>query len=375
MNLMKSLLFLLAATLWFGCSNSNSTQTPTLISSEEINFEVDTLATGLEHPWGLAFLPDGRILIAERPGRLSIWEDGHLADSPVSGLPDIWARGQGGLLDVELHPDYENNQMIYLAFAKQGDDGGSTAIARGRLTGDELQDTEVIFHASPHTGAGQHFGSRIVFDDHGYLYTTVGDRGVMQTSQDLTSHNGAIIRLYDDGSVPGDNPFAGEEEGLPEIWSYGHRNIQGMKINPETRELWAVEHGPKGGDEINRIHKGGNYGWPEVTHGVNYDGSIITPDTTKPGMIDPILHWTPSIAPCGMDFVDSDLYPGWEENMMVGALANQHIHRVVFSDTTVVHTEKLLEGMARFRTVEQGPDGYLYVLTESPGLFFRILPQ
>jgi len=372
---MKSLLLISTVILWFGCSNSNSSQTSPYISSEEINFQVDTLATGLEHPWGMAFLPDSRILIAERPGSLRIWEEGQLLESPVTGLPEIWVRGQGGLLDVELHPDYENNQLIYLAFSKQGDDGGSTAIARGRLVGNELQNTEVIFHASPHTSAGQHFGTRIVFDDQGYLYTTLGDRGNMQTAQDLLSHNGTIIRLYDDGTVPADNPFAGDQEGLPEIWSYGHRNIQGMKLHPVTRELWAVEHGPKGGDEINRIHKGGNYGWPEVTHGVNYDGTVITPDTTKPGMIDPILHWTPSIAPCGMDFVDSDLYPGWEGNMMVGALANQHIHRVVFSDTTVVHTEKLLEGMARFRTVEQGPDGYLYVLTESPGLFFRIVPR
>lgn len=373
---MKQFLFLISVLLLVSCSESViENDKAEIVSSEKLDFYVDTLATGLENPWGMAFLPDGRILIAERPGRLRVFQDERLLDEEISGLPDIWEHGQGGLLDVALHPDYENNSLIYLAHAATGDNGGSLAVTRGVLEGNQFVNAETIFHAKPHTNASVHFGSRVIFDQDGYLYTTVGDRGQMSTAQDLGSHNGAIIRLNDDGSLPPGNPFEGEEGALEEIWSYGHRNIQGMQFHPYTGDLWAIEHGPKGGDEINLIHPGANYGWPEVTHGVNYDGSVITPDTTKPGMIDPILHWTPSIAPCGMTFVSSDKYPDWDGNMLAAALAGQHIHRVEFQDTTVVHTEKLLEGIARFRAVSQGPDGYLYVLTEHPGLFFRIVPR
>ncbi len=373
---MKNLLVLIPAFLLLSCSESGiENDSADLIRSEKMDFFVDTLATDLENPWGMAFLPDGRILIAERPGRLRIMEDDVLLEESIAGLPEIWDHGQGGLLDVMLHPDFENNNMLYIAYAAEGDNGGSLAVSRGILQGNQLSNVETIFHAQPHTNASVHFGSRIVFDEHGYLYTTVGDRGQMSTAQNLGSHNGTIVRLNDDGSLPQGNPFEDHDDALPQIWSYGHRNIQGMQFHPYTGDLWAIEHGPRGGDEINLIHAGGNYGWPEVTHGINYDGSIITPDTTKQGMIDPILHWTPSIAPCGMTFVSGDNYPGWDGNMLVGALAGQHINRVEFQDTTAVHTEKLLEGMARFRTISQGPDGYLYVLTEHPGLFFRIVPR
>ncbi len=368
------LLFLLFSLL--ACSGTDAEQTRgELIQTEAMAFYIDTLATGLENPWGMEFLPDGRILIAERNGRLKIWHNDQLLTQNMEGLPEIWAHGQGGLLDVVKHPDHENNQLIYLVHAARGEAGGSTAISRGRLSGNSLEQVETIFFAVPHTNASAHFGSRIVFDDQGYLFSTIGDRGAMQTSQDLSSHNGTIIRLYDDGRIPADNPFANDPDALNEIWSYGHRNIQGMQLHPQRRDLWAIEHGPQGGDEINRIHPGANYGWPLVTHGINYNGTVITPDTTAPGMVDPILHWTPSIAPCGFAFVSSELYPEWEHNMLVGALAGQHIHRVVFQDTTVVHTEKMLEGMARFRAIEQGPDGFIYVLTERPGLFFRLVPK
>ena len=373
---MKKLFYFLPILLLLACSgNGQVERTAPPIASEKLEFYVDTLATGLQNPWGMAFLPDGRILIAERPGQLRIWYDGQLQTEPVGGLPPIWAHGQGGLLDVVLHPNFDNNQLVYLVHAMRGDQGGSTAITRGKLEGNQLTNTETIFHATPHTEAGHHFGSRLVFDGAGYMYTTIGDRGRMQTAQDLGSHNGTVIRLYEDGSVPADNPFVGQEDALPEIWSYGHRNIQGMQLHPETGQLWAHEHGPQGGDEINLIQPGLNYGWPEVTHGINYDGSIITTDTTMAGMEDPILHWTPSIAPCGLSFVDSDNYPGWQGNMLVGALAGQHIHRVEFSGNQVVYTEKLLEGLARFRDIRQGPDGFIYVLTEQPGLFFRITPR
>jgi aldose sugar dehydrogenase len=370
----RNAILLILSVFVFSSCNSNTIHADTT-ETEEVSFIIDTLATGLENPWGMAFLPDGRILIVERPGRLRIFALGELRETPVPGIPDIWDHGQGGLLDVVLHPDYDENGWIYLAYAAPRGDGGNTSISRGRMTGNSFTDVELLFEGQPATGAGHHFGSRIVFDDDGYMFTTIGDRGVMQNAQTLENHNGKVLRMHDDGSVPSDNPFVDVEGAMPEIWSYGHRNIQGMGLHPETRQLWAHEHGPRGGDEINLIQKGLNYGWPEVTYGINYDGSIITTDTTMAGMEDPVLHWTPSIAPCGLAFVDSDLFPGWDNNMLVGALAGQHIQRVAIEGESVVHTEKLLEEFARFRDVRQGPDGYIYVLTEAPGLFFRLIPE
>ena len=353
----------------------NEAFTGVVITTEELDFSIDTLATGLVNPWGMAFLPDGRILIAERPGNLRVFEDGALLPQSVNGIPEIWAHGQGGLLDVVLHPNYAQNQWIYLGYASASNGVGNTAFARGRLNGKEFTDVEVLFHGEPHTGRPHHFGTRLVFDDDGYLFFTIGDRGEQNNAQLLSNHNGTVMRFYDDGTVPADNPFVDEPGAMPEIWSYGHRNIQGMALHPVTRELWSHEHGPQGGDEINLVLRGENFGWPKVTHGINYDGTVITPDTTLPGMVDPILHWTPSIAPCGLAFVDSDKYPGWQHNMLVGALAGQHIHRVVLQGNQVVHTEKILQDFARFRDIRQGPDGYIYVLTEGPGLFFRIVPR
>lgn len=357
------------------CSSTDNNEIQNHWDSASLEFKIDTLATGLTNPWGMDFLPDGRILIAERPGRLRIFDHDHLKNDPVEGLPEIWAHGQGGFLDIKLHPDYAQNQWIYFAYASPGEGGGNTAVGRGRLQEDVLTDFEKIFQGQPYSSGGAHFGSRIVFDENNYLFTTIGDRGVMDNSQNLSNHNGTVLRIYDDGQVPADNPFVDHPDAKPEIWSYGHRNIQGMVIHPETGQLWTHEHGPKGGDEINLIEKGKNYGWPLVTHGVNYDGSIITSDTTLPGMVDPVLHWTPSIAPCGLEYVTSDKYPQWQGSFMVGALAGQHIHRVVIENHQVTHTERLLEGFARFRAIRQGPDGYLYVLTESPGLLFRITPK
>jgi aldose sugar dehydrogenase len=339
-------------------------------------FTVDTLATGLENPWGMAFLPDGRILIAERPGRLRVWENGVLQPEPIGGLPEIWAHGQGGLLDVVLHPDYEQNGWLYLAYAARGEGGGNTAISRARLTGNDLVDFELLFHGQPYSGSGAHFGCRIVFDDSNYLFFTIGDRGSQNNAQRLDNHNGKVHRIYDDGRVPQDNPFINTPDAMPEIWSYGHRNIQGMIIHPETGTIWSHEHGPRGGDEINIVLEGENFGWPEATYGINYNGTIVSEHTSLPGMIDPVLQWTPSIAPCGLEVILSDKYPQWHGNLFVGALAGQHIHRVVLdSDEEVVGTEKLLQDFARFRDIREGPDGFIYVLTESPGLFFRLLPE
>jgi aldose sugar dehydrogenase len=356
------------------CTAKNENNPDGVFHTQKLSFRIDTLATGLTNPWGMAFLPDGRILIAERPGRLRIWENGSLAPDPVGGLPDVWAHGQGGLLEVALHPDYEQNGWLYLGFSMRSGNGGNTAIARAQLEGDELKNVEVVFHGHNLTNAAHHFGCRIVFDEQNYLFFAIGDRGEMHNAQLLTNHNGKVMRIHDDGVVPVDNPFVDVEGAMPEIWTYGNRNIQGMALHPQTGALWSHEHGPKGGDEINLMVKGGNYGWPLATHGINYDGSTITPDTTLPGMIDPVLHWTPSIAPCGLAFVSSERYPSWNGNMLVGALAGQHIHRVEFDGDKVIHTEKLLQGFARFRDVRQGPDGYLYVLTEFPGIFFRIVP-
>ena len=358
----------------FSCNAREQDPPADLIGIEELSYTVDTLATGLEIPWSMAFLPDGRILIAERPGRLRIFEDGVLLDEPIAGIPEVWVHGQGGLLDVVLHPDFEENQMIYLAYAAQGGAGGNTAISRGKLTGNTLSDVELLFHGQPFTERPHHFGTRIVFDGKGYMFFTIGDRGEQENAQLTSNHNGTVMRLHEDGRIPEDNPFVNEPDARPEIWSYGHRNIQGMALHPVTGELCAHEHGAQGGDEINRILKGENYGWPRVTHGVNYNGSIISPYTTLAGMVDPVMHWTPSIAPCGLAFVSNDKYPGWANNMLVGALAGQHIHRVVLEGNKVTHTERLLEGFARFRDIRQGPDGYIYVLTEGPGIFFRIKP-
>lgn len=360
-------------TLFVCCSEKQNPQN--IPEPVEVSFRIDTLATGLTNPWSMAFLPDGRILLVERPGRVRIYENGSLRAEPLAGFPEVYAMGQGGLLDVVLHPAYEQNGWIYFAYAAPGQGGGNTAIARAKLSGYNLIDFQVLFQAKPLTNASHHFGCRIVFDDEGYMFFTVGDRGVSQNAQKLENHNGTVMRLFDDGIVPPDNPFLGTPGAMPEIWSFGHRNIQGMALHPEERTLWAHEHGAKGGDEINLIVKGGNYGWPLVTHGINYDGSIITTDTTMEGMIDPILHWTPSIAPCGMTFVKSDKFPQWKNNILAGALAGQHIHRVKITGNTVLETEKILEGFARFRDVRQGPDGYIYVLTEGPGLFIRLIPE
>jgi len=356
-----------------GCSGQKEQTHNNIAPGDTHNVRAEVLAEGLENPWSMAFLPDGRILIAERPGRIRVFADNELKPETIEGLPPVWSHGQGGLLDIVLHPDYEENGLIYLAYASQENGIGNTTIARARLEGNSLRDTEVLFKGHPATDSKYHFGCRIVFDRDKYMYFTIGDRGVMENAQMKSNHHGKVMRLLDDGTVPADNPFVSEPQAMPEIWNFGHRNIQGMVLHPVTGQLWSHEHGPKGGDEVNIEIKGANYGWPLVSFGINYNGSIITTDTTLPGMSDPQHYWVPSIAPCGMTFVTSEIYPNWKGNLLVGALAGQQIQRLVFNENNkVIHTEKLFEGMARFRDIRQGPDGYLYVLTEGPGLFFRV---
>lgn len=352
------------------------------ISSDAQDFYVQTVLEGLSVPWGLAFLPDNRVLITERAGSIHIVENGRLREQPLGNVPEVHAHGQGGLLDIALHPEYEKNGWIYITYARPDGSGGSnTALSRMQLDGYAFTDVELLFSGEPASSRRHHFGSRIVFDDEGYVYFSIGDRGVMDSAQDLSSHTGVVIRLHDDGSVPSDNPFVdpvnlpeGQTEIRPEIYAYGSRNIQGMKLHPETREIWSHEHGPRGGDEINIIRAGRNYGWPEITHGINYNGSIITPHTAREGMEQPLLHWTPSIAPSGMAFVTGDRYPGWKNSLMVGTLAPRYLHRVALDGERVVSQEELLPGIGRVRDVRLAPDGYLYVATENPGIIYRLIP-
>lgn len=344
--------------------------------SEELNFYVQTVVEGLEFPWGMAFLPDGSILISEREGDLRLVRDGILLDDPVAGVPEVFEVWQGGLMDIELHPNYEENGWIYITYSKIGDGGTQTALMRAKFDADQhtLTDQEDIYVGTPFSDSQFHFGSRIAFDHDGYLFITIGDRGAMESAQDLSSSNGSLIRLYDDGSIPEDNPFVGAE-GLDEIFAYGLRNIQGMDVHPETGLVWTNLHGPRGGDELN-VHNipGANYGWPVITYGINYDGSIITEETEHEGMEQPVMHWTPSIAPSGLAIVSSEKYPAWNGNILNGALAFQLISRIVVDGEEFVHEERILEGIGRIRDVRQAPDGYIYFSNESDGTLNRIVP-
>jgi len=349
-----------------------------VFSSEVQRFRVVTVTEGLEFPWGLAFLPDGRMLVTERPGRLRlVAADDRLDPKPVEGLPPIAAVGQGGLLDVALHPDFAWNGWIYLSYAGEGPGGYGTEVLRGRLDGHVLRDVKVIFRMQPKTKTGHHFGSRLVFDRQGYLYITLGDRGEMERAQRLDDHAGSVIRVHDDGRVPADNPFVGKAGARPEKFTLGNRNVQGAALHPQTGEVWAHEHGPQGGDEINIIRAGVNYGWPVVTHGRNYvTGTKIGEGTAKPGMAQPLLQWTPSIAPSGMAFYTDDRFPSWRGNLFVGALKFQMLVRLQLDGERIVHEERLLEGaLGRIRDVRNGPDGYIYLLTDSPqGRIVRLEP-
>lgn len=341
-------------------------------------FVVKTVTAGLEHPWSLAFLPDGRRLVTERPGRLRFVDaDGKLDPRPVTGLPPIAAVGQGGLLDVVLHPDYAKNGWLYFSYAGPGDGGQGTEVARAKLDGHTLRDVQVLFRLRPKTRTGHHFGSRLVFDRAGFLYITLGDRGDMERAQRLDDHAGSVIRLHDDGRVPQDNPFVGRAGALPEKFTLGNRNMQGAALNPRTGELWAHEHGPQGGDEINIIRSGVNYGWPVITYGRNYvTGTKIGEGTAKSGMAQPIHVWTPSIAPSGMAFYAGTRFPAWADNLFVGALAGEMLVRLEWQDDRIVREERLLEGaVGRIRDVRSGPDGYLYLLTDSSnGRLLRLEP-
>ena len=358
--------------------SANALASSPVVQTEDYAVRVVTVVRGLEHPWGLAFLPDGRMLVTERPGRLRVvGADGKLDPTPVAGLPSVEEFGQGGLLDVVLHPKFKENGLVYLSYAARGQGGVGTEVARGRLQGNQLVDVRTIFRAEPKSGGGRHFGSRLVFDRQGLLYITLGDRGEQDRAQKLDDHAGKIVRLTDDGRIPDDNPFRGKAGAKPEVYSLGNRNVQGAALHPQSGALWAQEHGPQGGDEVNIIRAGTNYGWPVITYGVNYGiGTKIGEGTEKPGMAQPIWKWVPSIAPSGMAFYEGDKFPKWKGDLFVGALKDRLLVRLKLDGERVAREERMLrDSLGRIRDVRAGPDGYLYLLTDSSdGALVRLEP-
>lgn len=349
-----------------------------LIHSEKHSFRIVPLLAGLENPWSIAFLPDGRMLVTERAGRLRlVTQDFKLDPKPIDGLPEVIANGQGGLFDVVLHPQHAQNGWIYWAYNAPGTGGWGTALARGKLQGQRMTEVQVLFSMQPKTRSAHHFGGRIVFDAAGMVYLTLGDRGDKDRAQKLNDHAGSVIRLHDDGRVPNDNPFVERAGALPEKWTLGHRNMQGAAINPQTGELWTHEHGPQGGDEVNVIRPGLNYGWPVITYGVNYGlGTKIGEGQSKPGMVQPLQVWVPSIAPSGMAFVSGSQFSQWRGSMLVGALRGQMLVRLTLEGDKVLSEERLFQGRpGRIRDVRMGPDGLVYLLTDDPqGALLRLEP-
>lgn len=342
-------------------------------------WRAETVAEGLVHPWSLAFLPDGRLLVTERAGRLRVIADGRLLPEPVTGVPEAFVASQAGLFEVLPAPDFEDSRLLYLSLASGERRANATRVVRGRLEGSALVAVEEVFLARPQQATPVHYGGRMLFLPDGTLLVTLGDGfNYREQAQALDSHFGTIVRVNADGSVPADNPFVNTPGALPEIWSYGHRNVQGIVLDPVTGRVYAHEHGPRGGDELNLIEPGRNYGWPVVTHGVDYTGAIITPFTEREGMEPPLIDWTPSIAPAGMTRYDGALFPEWSGQLFIAALAGQHVVRVALdADGQPTAQARLFEALGeRFRDVRTGPDGSLYLLTDSPrGRVLRIVPD
>lgn len=352
-------------------------RSPTPASTSGV-VRAEVVAKGLEHPWALAFLPDGRILVTERPGRLRIVGRDRALSPPVAGVPAVLARGQGGLLDVALDPNFAQNQLVYLSYAEPGDGGtAGTAVARGRLVEGRLDDVQVIYRQKPKVAGAGHFGSRLVFGRDGTLFITQGDRqGYRDSAQVLTAGLGKIMRINADGTVPKDNPLVGRAGALPEIWSYGHRSVQAAALHPTTGQLWTAEHGARGGDELNHPEAGKNYGWPVITYGVDYSGARIGEGTEKAGMEQPVYYWDPVIAASGMAFYTGDKYPGWNGNVFIGSMTPGGLVRLVLENGRVAREERYLGDLrVRIRDVQQGPDGYLYVVTDhANGELLRVVP-
>jgi aldose sugar dehydrogenase len=360
------------STFWIGGYLSSA-----FAESLSAEFEVKTVATGLNFPWGMAFLPNGNLLVTERVGRLRIISpDGDVSD-PLQGVPVVFSEKQGGLLDVAIDPDFARNRTIYLSYAEPQGKLVGTAVARATLAELGIENLEVIFRQLPKKDSAQHFGSRLVFASDGNLFVTLGDRGkYMEEAQRTENHLGTLVRIRPDGTVPADNPLVRNPQAKPEIWSYGHRNIQGAALHPETGRLWIHEHGPRGGDEINIPKPGKNYGWPIASYGIHYWMAPIKDEHAEQGFEEPIYYWTPSIAPSGMAFYTGELFSAWRGSLFVGALAGKQLVRLVISGEKIIAEEQLLRGLARIRDVEQGPDGALYLLTdEANGMLLKLVPR
>jgi glucose/arabinose dehydrogenase len=359
-----------------GCAATAQAQ---VFRSSAGDLAVETAAKGLDHPWALAFLPDGRMLVSERPGRMRIVSDGKLS-AALAGVPKVFASGQGGLHDVALDRGYAQNRSVYFCYAEPVGAGARTALARARLVDEgapRLDAVEVIFRQDGPLSSGNHFGCRIVQAPDDALFLTTGDHFTTRDqAQNLANHIGKIIRIRPDGSAPPDNPFVGKAGAKPETWSYGHRNAQGLALHPTSGKLWEHEHGPRGGDEVNIVEKGRNYGWPVIGYGIDYSGAKIHASTRKEGMEQPLWHWVPSIAPSGMAFYTGDLFAAWRGNLFVGALAGQLLVRLELDGNKVVREERLLRELReRIRDVRQGPDGALWLLTDSSsGRILRLVP-
>jgi glucose/arabinose dehydrogenase len=347
-----------------------------VFTSSAGNLAVETVVSGISNPWALAFLPDGRILVTERPGRLRLFANGRLEPRALPGVPQVRTGGQAGLLDVCLHPNFAQNRLLYLSYIAGDSSGTATTVSRAELGDGGLGNVKVIFEALPRSQGSLNLGSRIVFDRAGLMYVSIGDRFQMQRAQDLGDFAGKIVRLRDDGAVPPDNPFVGKAGARSEIFSWGHRNPQGLARHPETGRIWEVEHGPKGGDELNILKAGANYGWPLVTYGVNYDGSKITDKRSLPGMEDALRTWVSSISPCGLSFYTADKFPGWKGSLFTGALSNYALFRIELDGERYRSEERLLvDRLPYIRDVRQGPDGFLYLVTQSDdGGLFRLEP-
>lgn len=333
------------------------------------NNDYELVVPDLSIPWGFVFLPDNSMIINEKDGTMIHYKDGK--KTTIEGVPEIYNRGQGGLMDMVLHPNYNENGWLYFSYASPEGEGkgGHTALMRAKLKDNKLIEKQLLYKASPNSTSGQHYGSRIVFDNDGYVFFTIGERGDRDVNpQDITRDGGKVYRLNDDGTIPSDNPFVNKTNAKKAIYSYGHRNPQGMVLHPTTGEIWTHEHGPRGGDEINIIKKGANYGWPVISYGVNYSGTKFTDKTSQEGMEQPFHYWDPSIAPSGMAFITSDKYPGWKGDLLVGSLKFEYVDKIVLKNGKVVKEERLLDGLGRVRTINEGPDGYIYVGIENLGI-------
>ncbi|MFA9192375.1 PQQ-dependent sugar dehydrogenase [Flavobacterium sp. FZUC8N2.13] len=372
---MKTFSLLFFSFFILSCQAQLKTNNEIPLQDETKNYRLETVVDGINNPWAIAFLPDGSMLVTEKSGVLFHIIKG--IKTEVKNVPVVYNRGQGGLLDIVLHPDYAKNGWIYITYASSEGEGvgGNTKLIRAKLEHESLTQIESLYKCEPNTTKGQHFGSRIVFDNHGYLYFSAGDRGNhFVNPQDITRDNGKIYRLNDDGSIPKDNPFVGKENAKSAIYSYGHRNPQGLAIHPTTGAIWEHEHGPQGGDEINIIKKAANYGWPVVTYGIDYDNSIISTEQQKSGIENPIYYWAPSIAPCGMTFVTSDKYPDWKGHLLVGSLKFQYLELVKLDNEKIIGRQKIATDIGRLRSVKQGPDGYIYIGVEGKGIL-KIIPN